>query len=235
MAAPATLAGTAIREFYQSGCCVFCRLCCPLQAGGLEEKCLPTTSLPSPCFCRFAIVQPMADRSRLEVQEEGLAILRSIRGSVCPIAVIGPYRSGKVGLLAKWPWKQAGVIPGWHQSGRGPPAPAPNTRSALHPATPLQSFTLNQLMGVGCDEGFGVGHTRLTQTKGVWLWGEPVPVTLPNGETTNVRVLHVVVVLPIVCAGAAGCFKATSCPRHPASTPSPPTLLAAAVYRYGGV
>ena len=36
------------------------------------------------------------------------------------------------------------------------------------------------------DEGFGVGHTRLTQTKGVWLWGEPVPVQLPGGETTNV-------------------------------------------------
>lgn len=23
------------------------------------------------------------------------------------------------------------------------------------------------------DKGFGVGHTRSTQTKGVWLWGEP--------------------------------------------------------------
>ncbi|KAI3428317.1 hypothetical protein D9Q98_006697 [Chlorella vulgaris] len=90
----------------------------------------------------YAIVQPMSDHSKLEVQEEGLAVLRGIKGSVCPVAVIGPYRSGK-------------------------------------------SFTLNQLMGVGCDEGFGVGHTRLTQTKGVWLWGEPVPVQLPNGETTN--------------------------------------------------
>lgn len=50
----------------------------------------------------------------------------------------------------------------------------------------LQSFTLNQLMGVGCEEGFGVGHTRLTQTKGVWMWGEPLPVKLPSGETTHV-------------------------------------------------
>ena len=33
-----------------------------------------------------------------------------------------------------------------------------------------------------------MGHTRLTQTKGVWLWGEPVPVQLPSGETTNVGV-----------------------------------------------
>ena len=37
------------------------------------------------------------------------------------------------------------------------------------------------------DEGFGVGHTRLTQTKGVWMWGEPTEVTLPDGTTTNVR------------------------------------------------
>lgn len=55
---------------------------------------------PSRC-CSFAIVQPMADRSRLEVQEEGLEVLRSIKGSVCPVAVIGPYRSGKVGQAAE--------------------------------------------------------------------------------------------------------------------------------------
>lgn len=27
--------------------------------------------------------------------------------------------------------------------------------------------------GWHADEGFGVGHTRSTQTKGVWVWGEP--------------------------------------------------------------
>ena len=64
--------------------------------------------LSRPPPCRFAIVQP-AEHSKLAVQEEGLAVLRGIKGSVCPIAVIGPYRSGK-------------------------------------------SFTLNQLMGVGCGE-----------------------------------------------------------------------------------
>ena len=26
------------------------------------------------------------------------------------------------------------------------------------------------------DEGFGVGHQRATQTRGVWLWGEPLTV-----------------------------------------------------------
>lgn len=66
----------------------------------------------------------------------------------------------------------------------------PCRAAAVKPALPacplLQSFTLNQLLGVGCEEGFGVGHTRLTQTKGVWMWGEPVPVTLPSGETTHV-------------------------------------------------
>lgn len=40
-------------------------------------------------------MQP-SDNSKLEVQAEGLDILRGIKGSVCPVAVIGPYRSGKV-------------------------------------------------------------------------------------------------------------------------------------------
>lgn len=42
-------------------------------------------------------MQPMADHSKLEVQQEGLDVLRRIKGTVCPVAVIGPYRSGKVG------------------------------------------------------------------------------------------------------------------------------------------
>jgi len=37
-----------------------------------------------------------------------------------------------------------------------------------------KSFLLNQLLGVPCGEGFGVGHTRKTETKGVWVWGEPI-------------------------------------------------------------
>ena len=33
-----------------------------------------------------------------------------------------------------------------------------------------KSFLLNQLMQVPCDRGFGVGHRRETQTKGVWAY-----------------------------------------------------------------
>ena len=29
-------------------------------------------------------------------------------------------------------------------------------------------------------EGFGVGHTRSTQTKGVWVWGEPQKLPLAD-------------------------------------------------------
>jgi hypothetical protein len=89
------------------------------------------------------VVQPVADHTKLELSNDGLSVLRSIKGLVAPIVVIGPYRSGK-------------------------------------------SFTLNQLLGVGCDEGFGVGHTRNTQTKGVWVWGQPIPVKSPTGETINI-------------------------------------------------
>ncbi|CAL8460728.1 g259 [Coccomyxa elongata] len=52
---------------------------------------------------------------------------------------------------------------------KGPVAPV----VVIGPYRSGKSFLLNQLLGVGCDEGFGVGHTRSTQTKGVWVWGEP--------------------------------------------------------------
>lgn len=41
-----------------------------------------------------------------------------------------------------------------------------------------KSFLLNQLLRVGCNQGFEVGHTRNTQTKGIWVWGHPVPIVV---------------------------------------------------------
>ena len=35
-------------------------------------------------------------------------------------------------------------------------------------------------MTCSSEEWFGVGHTRKTQTKGVWMWGETLEV--PRGE-----------------------------------------------------
>lgn len=55
---------------------------------------------------------------------------------------------------------------------KGPVAPV----VVIGPYRSGKSFTLNQLLGVGCEEGFGVGHSRQTQTKGVWVWGEPISV-----------------------------------------------------------
>ena len=89
----------------------------------------------------------MAGNSQLAVQEEGLALLRGLKGAIAPVVVIGPYRSGK-------------------------------------------SFTLNQLLGVSCGDGFGVGHTRDTQTKGIWIWSQPQEKEMPNGGG-NVSVLFV--------------------------------------------
>ena len=40
-----------------------------------------------------------------------------------------------------------------------------------------KSFLLNQLMGIPCDRGFGVGHKRETQTKGVWAFASTDNVT----------------------------------------------------------
>jgi GTPase SAR1 family protein len=44
-------------------------------------------------------VQPLPTGTKLSLQEEGLQILREIPGSVAPVVVIGPYRSGKSFLL----------------------------------------------------------------------------------------------------------------------------------------
>mmetsp|Transcript_7092 Transcript_7092/g.20767 ORF Transcript_7092/g.20767 Transcript_7092/m.20767 type:complete len:616 (-) Transcript_7092:489-2336(-) len=48
-----------------------------------------------------------------------------------------------------------------------------------------KSFLLNQLLGVGCNDGFEVGHTRNTQTKGVWLWGQSQQLEA-NGATASI-------------------------------------------------
>lgn len=53
---------------------------------------------------------------------------------------------------------------------KGPIAPV----VVIGPYRSGKSFTLNQLINSSCSEGFGVGHTRETQTKGVWLWGQAI-------------------------------------------------------------
>jgi hypothetical protein len=44
-------------------------------------------------------VQPIADKTSLHLESEGLAVLRKITSPVAPVVVIGPYRSGKSFLL----------------------------------------------------------------------------------------------------------------------------------------
>ncbi|WIA19894.1 hypothetical protein OEZ85_005794 [Tetradesmus obliquus] len=51
----------------------------------------------------------------------------------------------------------------------GPVAPV----VVIGPYRSGKSFLLNQLLGVPCYVGFGVGHTRETETKGIWVWGQP--------------------------------------------------------------
>lgn len=46
---------------------------------------------------------------------------------------------------------------------------------------------LPTLRPLSADTGFGVGHTRDTQTKGVWLWGETQSVAEGGGRNRTVR------------------------------------------------
>ncbi|KAL2635536.1 hypothetical protein R1flu_007015 [Riccia fluitans] len=51
-----------------------------------------------------------------------------------------------------------------------------------------KSFLLNQLLSLSCNEGFGVGHMRDTNTRGIWGWGEPLELEV-DGTTTSVLFL----------------------------------------------
>lgn len=50
-------------------------------------------------WCSFAVVQPVADKTSLQLKSEGLEVLRGIPSAVAPVVIIGPYRSGKSFLL----------------------------------------------------------------------------------------------------------------------------------------
>jgi hypothetical protein len=51
-----------------------------------------------------------------------------------------------------------------------------------------KSFLLNKLSRSASEggKGFAVGHSTTAQTKGLWILGQPVPVTLSNGEACTV-------------------------------------------------
>ncbi|KAJ4812916.1 hypothetical protein LUZ62_025482 [Rhynchospora pubera] len=59
--------------------------------------------------------------------------------------------------------------------------------SVIGPYRSGKSFLLNQLLNLSCDKGFGVGHMRDTKTKGIWVWGTPVKLTI---DDTKVSVLY---------------------------------------------
>jgi len=88
-----------------------------------------------------ALLLPSSSHTKLNLQQEGLDYLRSIKTPVAAVVVAGPYRSGK-------------------------------------------SFLLNQLLHLPCSSGFGVGHQREAQTKGVWVWGEPFVVDMDGRKVS---------------------------------------------------
>ena len=50
------------------------------------------------CY-RFSVVSPVEGHTKLQLEADGLQMLRRLRGPVAPVVVIGPYRSGKSFLL----------------------------------------------------------------------------------------------------------------------------------------
>lgn len=126
------------------------------------------------------------------------------------VVVIGPYRSGKSfllnqmlgvkcggwdslvaggGVCVDWgpAWAYAGSARAAQPARHSMPGP-PSAMGGLLLAAARPCWRLAEPPGLAtlpADEGFGVGHQRVTQTKGVWMWGEPMPVTV-DGRTINV-------------------------------------------------
>ncbi|CAL9088139.1 unnamed protein product, partial [Musa textilis] len=51
------------------------------------------------CFCRFPIVEPDSEHTKIRLAREGLEAIQRITNPIAVVAVIGPYRSGKSFLL----------------------------------------------------------------------------------------------------------------------------------------
>jgi hypothetical protein len=52
-----------------------------------------------------------------------------------------------------------------------------------------KSYLLNRMLLDRNEGGFGVGPTINPCTKGVWMWGKPIPGTTPEGDPINVIIL----------------------------------------------
>ncbi|DBA92145.1 TPA: hypothetical protein ACH3X1_015866 [Trebouxia sp. C0004] len=120
------------------------------------------TSLVLLCFCFFSAA---GIRSLDPQQAEHQPVTNRRR----PFALVEPVESHTKLSVSEEGLEALRSIP-------GPVVPV----VVIGPYRSGKSFLLNQLLGVGCTEGFGVGHTRSTQTKGVWVWGEPQKLPLAD-------------------------------------------------------
>jgi hypothetical protein len=161
----------------------------------------PLTPLSAAAARSIPLIRPVPGRFQLEVAQEGLQLLKSLTGPVAPVIVIGPYRSGKSFLL-----NQLLSVPcGEHLAPTARPhhcalllaccwaaAAAPLAGRGPLPAggRPAEPRAAAAAAGAGADKGFGVGHTRDTQTKGIWLWGRPQAKQVP-GEGQQTETLSV--------------------------------------------
>jgi hypothetical protein len=138
---------------------------------------------------RVPLVLPLDSRSQLAVQPEGLQLLRSITGPLAPVVIIGPYRSGKSFTLNQLIETSCGeTLPRARAPATGHSAAASTAYSqSCHALRCLQRCSSGSFQActlgaarllhlAPADMGFGVGHTRATETKGIWIWGQPIPL-----------------------------------------------------------
>lgn len=184
----------------------------------------PPHAPPSPSYL---LVQQVPGRSQLSTAEEGLAVLRSVLRPAAPVVVIGPYRSGKsfllnqllgVGcgarpapLLRAGARSRGGALEGEERacSSRARPSRSGGPHQGQPQVTPRRHATT--------DVGFGVGHTRDTQTKGIWIWGQPQEVTGPDGTNRTVSFPHAPAAAPGPPPAAPSGARGSACAGRPAA------------------
>lgn len=122
---------------------------------------------------RYSVVNPVEGHTRLSVAQDGLAVLRRLPAPVVPVFVIGPYRSGKSFLLNQLLSVGCGtVLAEFCQV----------MLALLSLKYTLLSAAAYRFDLCDADAGFGVGHSRSTQTRGIWAWGEPIKVQQAGQE-----------------------------------------------------
>ncbi|KAF3628779.1 putative transcription factor UNE12-like [Capsicum annuum] len=136
---------------------------------------------------RFPIIEPDPGHTKLRLSREGLEAIEKITTPIAAVAVgfalvsgisynQSFFRNKMLSSLTQFYGSLSLRVIAWKF--------LLLCLRVIGPYRSGKSFTLNQLLSLSCDEGFGVGHMRDTKTKGIWVWGTPVELDIDGVKTS---------------------------------------------------